>query len=79
MTYLNVSIYNQVLLITLSKGGEILMHFMHHLKDMDVKMENKGEELVITVKGDKEKIAVTERKLKALKELCCCCGDNCDC
>ncbi len=55
------------------------MHFMHHLKDLDVKMENKGEELVITVKGEKEKIAAVERKLKALKELCCCCGDKDNC
>ena len=52
---------------------------MHHLKDLDVKMENKGEELVITVKGEKEKIAAVERKLKALKELCCCCGDKDHC
>ncbi|MCJ7740218.1 hypothetical protein MUP32_02790 [Candidatus Microgenomates bacterium] len=52
---------------------------MHHLKDLDFKMENKGEELVITVKGDKEKIIKVEKKLKALKELCCCCGEDCDC
>lgn len=50
------------------------MHFMHHLKDLDVKMENKGGELLITIKGDKEKIAAVEKKLKAVKELCCGCG-----
>jgi len=59
------------------------MHFLHNLKDLDLKMENKGEELLITVKGNKEKIAAVEKKLKALKELCCCCGcgdgDNCNC
>jgi len=47
---------------------------MHHLKDLDVKMENKGGELLITIKGDKEKIAAVEKKLKAVKELCCGCG-----
>lgn len=46
-------------------------HFGDFCKDLDCKMENKGEELVITIKGDKEKLAKLERKLKAMKELCC--------
>lgn len=44
----------------------------HFCKDLDCEMENQGEKLVITIKGDKEKIAIVEKKLKALKELCCC-------
>ncbi|NMB83966.1 hypothetical protein GYA28_01620 [Candidatus Roizmanbacteria bacterium] len=44
-------------------------------------MENKGEDLVITIHGEKEKIVAVEKKLKALKELSgCCCGcddDSC--
>jgi hypothetical protein len=55
------------------------MHFGKHLKDLDIKMENKGEELVITIHGEKEKIATVEKKLGALKELCCCCGDDSHC
>lgn len=55
------------------------MHFMHDLKDLDCKIENKGEELIITIKGDKEKLEKVEKKLKALKELCGCCGEDCDC
>jgi hypothetical protein len=33
-------------------------------------MGNKGDKLVITVTGDKEKISVLEKKMKALHELC---------
>lgn len=44
---------------------------MHFCKDLDCEMENQGEKLVITIKGDKEKIAKVEKKLKALQELCC--------
>jgi hypothetical protein len=57
------------------------MHMMHFFKDLDYDMENKGDKLVITIKGDKEKIAKVEKKLKAMKDLCdCgeegCCGDK---
>ena len=56
------------------------MHFAHHLKDFEIKMENKGEDLIIAVHGEKEKIAKLEKKLMALKELCCCCGEeDCHC
>ena len=65
------------------KGEEVqvIMHFMKFLKGIETKMENKGEELVITIKGDKEKIAMFEKKLNALKELHsgCCEGEDCDC
>lgn len=61
------------------KGGKKYMHFAHHLKDLDVKLENKGDVLVITVKGEKEKLAMVEKKLKALKELCCCCDNDSHC
>lgn len=39
-------------------------------------MENKGDEILISIKGDKEKLSVVEKKLKALKELCCCGHDK---
>lgn len=59
------------------KGGEYKMHFMKFFKGLDAKVENKGTELFISIKGDKEKLAQLEKKLGALKELCCdsgCCG-----
>ena len=53
-------------------------HLQELLKDLDVTMENKGDSLVITVKGDKDKLKNVEKKLNAIKELCsdedgCCC------
>jgi hypothetical protein len=51
-------------------------HFQDLLKDLDIKMENQGDKLVITVKGDKEKLKTVEKKLNALHELC---GDECGC
>ncbi len=57
-------------------------HFKDLFKDLDVKMENQGEKLIITVSGDKEQIKTVEKKLNAVKELCCddneggCCGDS---
>ncbi len=61
------------------KGGERQM-MRNFLKNFTHTVENKGESLVITVKGEKEKIAGLEKKLKAIKELCCgedgCCGDH---
>lgn len=49
----------------------------HIFENLDVKMENKGTEMVITIKGDKEKIVSVEKKLKALHELCSGCCDCC--
>lgn len=54
----------------------IPMHFARFLKGLDIKIENKGEELEIHIKGDREKIAHVERKLGAVKELCCGCCDE---
>ncbi|KKS90029.1 MAG: hypothetical protein UV63_C0007G0012 [Microgenomates group bacterium GW2011_GWC1_43_11] len=51
-------------------------HMRDFLKDLDFSMENQGEKLVITIKGDKEKIKSVERKLNAMKELC---GGDCEC
>ncbi len=58
---------------------------MHHkghgmfyfLKQFEHTIDNQGESLVITIKGEKEEIAKLERKLKAMHELmddceCCC-------
>ena len=38
-------------------------------KDLDINIENKGDELVISIKGDKEKLVVAENKLNEMKEL----------
>lgn len=47
--------------------------------DLKCDMENKGEKLVITIEGDKEKIALVEKKLRAFKTLTSdCCDDCCD-
>ena len=56
----------------------------HFCQNLDCEMENQGDKLVITIKGDKDKIATAEKKLKAMKELCCgdddCeCDDDCTC
>lgn len=45
---------------------------MHFCKDFDCDMENKGDSIVITIKGEKEKLEKLERKLKAMRELCGC-------
>ena len=60
------------------KGGKY-MHFLKHLKGIEVKIENKGEELVITAKGSKDAIVNLEKKIGAVKELChdCCEGGSC--
>jgi hypothetical protein len=46
----------------------------HFFKELDISTENKGDEIVISIKGDKDKLVVVEKKLKAMKELCC--GDK---
>jgi len=55
-------------------------HMNNFFKDLDVDIKNQGDTLVITVKGDKEKIKHVEKKLNAMKDLCegedecsCCC------
>lgn len=56
------------------------MGLKNFCKDLDCNMENQGDKLVITIKGDEKKLAIVEKKLKALKELsCCCCGEECCC
>ncbi len=42
-------------------------------KDLDCKIDNQGENLVVTVSGDKDKIKKVEKKLNALRELHCDC------
>jgi hypothetical protein len=51
-------------------------HFNKLFEGVEVGMENKGEKLLITLTGTKEKVAVIEKKLNAMKELCSC-GDDC--
>lgn len=53
---------------------------MKFLKDAKFDITNKGEELVLSVKGTKVQISTLEKKLKAMQELCCddsCCGGGC--
>jgi len=45
-------------------------HMNKLFEGLEVGMENKGEKLLITVSGDKEKIKILEKKLNAIKELC---------
>lgn len=49
--------------------------FCNCLKDIKHTIENKGEELVITVKGEEKTLKIIEKKLKNLHELCC--DDDC--
>lgn len=51
------------------------MHFAKLLKGLDIAVENKGDELRISVKGEKEKLSKLEKKLGAINELCC--GEGC--
>ena len=51
----------------------------HFCKGLDFKMDNQGDKLVITIKGDKEKIAKMEKKMKAMRELCDCNEDGEEC
>jgi hypothetical protein len=39
-------------------------------KDLDCEIENKGKEILITIKGNEEKLEKLEKKLNALKEFC---------
>lgn len=52
-------------------------HIKNFLKGMDHKIENKGEELVITIKGDKQELEKLEKVMKAMKDLHEACGDDC--
>ena len=58
-------------------GGSHMMGFKKFLEGVDCNLENKGDKLIITITGDKEKLEVVEKKLKAMKELCCCHHDGC--
>lgn len=44
---------------------------MEGFKGLKKEMKNHGDSLVITFSGDKDKIAALEKKMKAMKELCC--------
>ncbi|MFC1655603.1 hypothetical protein ACFL3C_01925 [Patescibacteria group bacterium] len=44
-------------------------------KDIKHDMVNEGDKLVITISGDKDKLAKIEKKIKAFHTLCC--GDDC--
>jgi len=46
-----------------------------YCKDIEYKMENKGQELTITITGKEETLKKVEKKLKNLEELCC--DDSC--
>lgn len=55
------------------------MKMKHLLKDVQIEMDNKGEEIIVSIKGDKEKLSIIEKKLKALKELGQCCKGEGSC
>ena len=56
-----------------------MMGMMHFCQDLDCKIENQGDKLIVTIKGEKDKIARVEKKLKAIKELCACGEDSKEC
>jgi len=43
--------------------------FKNFFKDFEHKIVNNGDNLTITISGEKERIAKLERKLNAIKEL----------
>ena len=45
----------------------------HHncCEGLKFEMKNSGEELTVTIKGEKDKLALFEKKLNAMKTLCC--------
>ena len=52
-------------------------HLMQLLNDFEHKIENKGNELVVIIKGDKEELAKLEKVIKAMKDLHEACGEEC--
>jgi len=46
------------------------------IQDVDVNITRDTDELVVTIKGDVEKISTLEKKIKAMKELC---SGSCEC
>lgn len=51
-------------------------YFKKMFEDLDFKMENQGEKIVITIKGEKDKLEKLEKKLNALKDLHEACDDE---
>lgn len=61
-----------------------MMHkaFFKMFGDLNHQIENLGDKLVITIKGDKDKLAKLEKTLSAVKNLheaCCDADGKCDC
>ena len=54
-------------------------HMMGFCKDLKCELDNQGDSLVITIKGEADKIAKLERKINARKELCCGDGEGESC
>ena len=54
-------------------------HWLQMLKGLEHEIENKGDSLVITLKGDKAVLAKLEKALKAMKDLHEACGEDCEC
>ncbi len=52
-------------------------HFLQMFKDLEHTIENKGDSLIITLKGDKESLAKVEKVFIAMKSLHEACGDDC--
>lgn len=53
------------------------MHFIKKfLRNFKTNIKNNGDNLTITFSGEPEKIEQLERKINAIKELCCCCCED---
>ena len=52
-------------------------HFMHMFKNFDHQIENQGDKLVITIKGEKQELVKLEKVMTAMKDLHEACGEDC--
>jgi|WetSurMetagenome_2_1015567.scaffolds.fasta_scaffold737937_2 hypothetical protein len=58
-------IINPFIMFSCCKDGEDCC------KDLKTEIKNNGDKLVVTISGDKDKLAKLEKKLGAMKTLCC--------
>ena len=72
-----------ILKLSLSQERHVMLfnHIKHLAEKFDHQIENKGSELVITLKGEPEELKKLEKALKAMKDLheACCSGDDDSC
>jgi len=46
-------------------------------KDLDIDIKNSGDKLTVNITGPKDKLEIAEKKLGAMKTLCCDDGGCC--